>query len=94
MRTISAGRSLPRISAMTFADSTSLSVRGLSSRCILTLSPDAIKRCTSIASSAVSAAAGIFFTLPSYFKAPVCGVRNESDATERMMTAIAPYVDA
>ena len=60
MRTISSGFSLPRISAITFADMTSGSVRGVRIMCMRTRLFLESNRCTSIASSAVMAAAGIF----------------------------------
>lgn len=88
--TISSGFSRPRNSPMTLWLSASGSIRALIRSVTRTLSPRLIMRRIIIASSAVTLACGIFFTVESYAMFPVCGVRMPYGPALRAREATAP----
>ncbi len=89
--TISPGRSRPRISPTTFADSTSGSKCASIFRRTTIRLPRSAMRCSRSASSVVIAAAGIFGASLEYCSAPVCGVRRPPGPTARTSMPMAPW---
>ena len=88
--TTSSGFSRPTISAITLRDGASGSLRAPMRRVSTTGSPRSWNRCSIMASSTLSAAAGILAVVESYRVWPVWGLRIEFDATDRMRQATAP----
>ncbi len=92
--TISSGFSRPGRSPITFAESTSASIRAPISSRTLTGTPSRYSRWSSPASSGVIDAAGIFGKPAAYSNDPVCGVCSASGVTARTSTAAAPSAAA
>ena len=88
--TISSGFSRPGISAMTFREMPSGSVRASIFNRTRIVSPRAAMRVSILASSSDRAACGIFLTALAYDMPPVCGVCIENGPTDRIKLATAP----